>query len=73
MEIYEYALRIQSKGLKILKNASLSFLSVDLLIYKITAAVGAAVLRAAVADDIAEGHGDVDPKDLSHMPKVSSK
>jgi malate dehydrogenase (decarboxylating) len=35
----------------------------------ITAEVGAAVLRAAVTDDIAEGHGDVGPKDLSHMSK----
>lgn len=36
----------------------------------ITAEVGAAVLRAAVADDVAEGHGEVGPKDLSHMSKV---
>ncbi|XP_010523035.1 PREDICTED: NAD-dependent malic enzyme 2, mitochondrial [Tarenaya hassleriana] len=35
----------------------------------ITAEVGAAVLRAAVTEDIAEGHGDVGPKDLSHMSK----
>lgn len=38
----------------------------------ITAEVGAAVLRAAVSDDIVEGHGDVGPKDLSNMSKVSS-
>lgn len=38
----------------------------------ITAEVGAAVLRAAVTDDIAEGHGDVGPKDLGHMSKVLS-
>ncbi|KAG2243051.1 hypothetical protein Bca52824_095104 [Brassica carinata] len=35
----------------------------------ITAEVGAAVLRAAVSDDIVEGHGDVGPRDLSHMSK----
>ncbi|CAN7116815.1 unnamed protein product [Brassica rapa subsp. narinosa] len=35
----------------------------------ITAEVGAAVLRAAVSDDIVEGYGDVGPRDLSHMSK----
>ncbi|XP_010544377.1 PREDICTED: NAD-dependent malic enzyme 2, mitochondrial-like [Tarenaya hassleriana] len=35
----------------------------------ITAEVGAAVLRAAVKEDIAEGHGDVGPKELSHFSK----
>ncbi|KZV21822.1 NAD-dependent malic enzyme 2, mitochondrial [Dorcoceras hygrometricum] len=33
----------------------------------ITAEVGAAVLREAIADGVAEGHGDVGPKELSHM------
>lgn len=36
----------------------------------ITAEVGAAVLRAAVAEDVAEGHGEVGAKELSHMSKV---
>ncbi|KAF5187764.1 Nad-dependent malic enzyme [Thalictrum thalictroides] len=33
----------------------------------ITTEVGAAVLRAAVAEELAEGHGDVGPKELMHM------
>ncbi|KAJ8573231.1 hypothetical protein K7X08_009742 [Anisodus acutangulus] len=33
----------------------------------ITAEVGAAVLRAAVAEDLAEGHGDVGARELQHM------
>lgn len=37
----------------------------------ITAEVGAAVLRAAVAEDLAEGHGNVGPRELKHMSKVS--
>jgi hypothetical protein len=36
----------------------------------ITARVGAAVLRAAVAEDLAEGIGDVGPSELSSMPEV---
>nr|KJB09851.1 hypothetical protein B456_001G170700 [Gossypium raimondii] len=35
----------------------------------ITAEVGASVLRAAVAEEVAEGHGDVGPKELAHMSK----
>ncbi|KAG5251530.1 NAD-dependent malic enzyme family protein [Salix suchowensis] len=35
----------------------------------ITAEVGAAVLRAAVEEDLAEGHGDVGPRELKHMSK----
>ncbi|XP_042511536.1 NAD-dependent malic enzyme 59 kDa isoform, mitochondrial-like [Macadamia integrifolia] len=35
----------------------------------ITAEVGAAVIRAAVAEELAEGHGDVGPKELMHMSK----
>ncbi|KAI4303355.1 hypothetical protein MLD38_038998 [Melastoma candidum] len=35
----------------------------------ITAEVGAAVLRAAVSEGVAEGHGDVDQKELTHMSK----
>ncbi|XP_004306814.1 PREDICTED: NAD-dependent malic enzyme 59 kDa isoform, mitochondrial [Fragaria vesca subsp. vesca] len=35
----------------------------------ITAEVGAAVVRAAVAEDLAEGHGEVGPRELSHMSK----
>lgn len=35
----------------------------------ITAEVGAAVLRAAVEEDLAEGHGEVGPRDLKHMSK----
>ncbi|KAK1559153.1 hypothetical protein Q3G72_011228 [Acer saccharum] len=35
----------------------------------ITAEVGAAVLRAAVAEELAEGHGEVGPKELQHMSK----
>ncbi|GKV13093.1 hypothetical protein SLEP1_g24159 [Rubroshorea leprosula] len=31
--------------------------------------VGAAVLRAAVSEELAEGHGDVGPKELMHMSK----
>ncbi|GMH00533.1 hypothetical protein Nepgr_002372 [Nepenthes gracilis] len=38
-------------------------------IREITAEVGAAVLRAAVTEELAEGHCDVGPKDLSHMSK----
>ncbi|XP_022770380.1 NAD-dependent malic enzyme 2, mitochondrial-like isoform X2 [Durio zibethinus] len=36
----------------------------------ITAEVGASVVRAAVAEELAEGHGDVGPKELAHMSKV---
>lgn len=36
----------------------------------ITAEVGASVLRAAVAEELAEGHGDVGPRELAHMSKV---
>ncbi|KAM0030676.1 NAD-dependent malic enzyme 59 kDa isoform [Helianthus debilis subsp. tardiflorus] len=35
----------------------------------ITAQVGAAVVRAAVAEELAEGHGEVGPKELEHMSK----
>ncbi|GMN61363.1 hypothetical protein TIFTF001_030448 [Ficus carica] len=35
----------------------------------ITAEVGAAVLRAAVAEELAEGHGDMGPRELKHMSK----
>ncbi|KAH6838020.1 NAD-dependent malic enzyme 2 [Perilla frutescens var. hirtella] len=35
----------------------------------ITAEVGAAVLRAAIAEEVAEGHGEVGPRELSHMSK----
>ncbi|KAF9687796.1 hypothetical protein SADUNF_Sadunf02G0130400 [Salix dunnii] len=35
----------------------------------ITAEVGAAVLRAAIEEDLAEGHGDVGPRELKHMSK----
>ncbi|XP_057998126.1 NAD-dependent malic enzyme 2, mitochondrial isoform X2 [Hevea brasiliensis] len=35
----------------------------------ITAEVGAAVLRAAVAEGLAEGHGDVGPRELKNMSK----
>ncbi|KAL9257515.1 NAD-dependent malic enzyme 59 kDa isoform, mitochondrial-like protein [Drosera capensis] len=38
-------------------------------IREITAEVGAAVLRAAVAEELAEGHCDVGPKELSQMSK----
>ncbi|KAL5863557.1 hypothetical protein ACOSQ3_001071 [Xanthoceras sorbifolium] len=38
-------------------------------IRQITAEVGAAVLRAAVAEELAEGHGEVGPKELAHMSK----
>lgn len=36
----------------------------------ITAEVGASVLRAAVAEELAEGHGDKGPRELAHMSKV---
>ncbi|KAL6494031.1 hypothetical protein OROGR_031940 [Orobanche gracilis] len=35
----------------------------------ITAEVGACVLRAAVDQEVAEGHGEVGPRELSHMSK----
>ncbi|KAI3434360.1 Malic enzyme [Psidium guajava] len=35
----------------------------------ITAEVGAAVLQAAVAEELAEGHGDMGPRELMHMSK----
>ncbi|MQM08508.1 hypothetical protein Taro_041368 [Colocasia esculenta] len=35
----------------------------------ITTEVGAAVIRAAVAEKLAEGHGDVGPKELRSMSK----
>ncbi|KAF9602598.1 hypothetical protein IFM89_030204 [Coptis chinensis] len=35
----------------------------------ITTEVGAAVLRAALAEELAQGHGDVGPKELMHMSK----
>ncbi|KAK7349546.1 hypothetical protein VNO77_06994 [Canavalia gladiata] len=38
-------------------------------IRNVTAEVGAAVLRAAVEEELAEGHGDVGPRELSHMSK----
>lgn len=36
----------------------------------ITAEVGAAVVRAAVAEELAEGHGDMGPRELRQMSKV---
>lgn len=39
-------------------------------IRNVTAEVGAAVLRAAVAERIAEGQGAVGSKELEHMSKV---
>lgn len=39
-------------------------------IRKVTAEVGAAVLRAAVSEGLAEGHEGVGPKELAHMSKV---
>ncbi|KAJ0565578.1 putative malate dehydrogenase (decarboxylating) [Helianthus annuus] len=38
-------------------------------IRSITAEVGAAVLRAAVIEQVAEGRGEVGPKELAHMSK----
>ncbi|MCH99976.1 NAD-dependent malic enzyme, partial [Trifolium medium] len=38
-------------------------------IRNVTAEVGAAVLRAAVAEGLAEGHGVVGSKELEHMSK----
>ncbi|KAI7733633.1 hypothetical protein M8C21_028576 [Ambrosia artemisiifolia] len=38
-------------------------------IRSITAEVGAAVLRAAVVEQVAEGRGEVGPKELAHMSK----
>ncbi|GKU96894.1 hypothetical protein SLEP1_g10075 [Rubroshorea leprosula] len=40
------------------------------IIRHITAEFGAAVLRAAVGEELAEGHGDVGPKELMHMSKL---
>jgi hypothetical protein len=39
-------------------------------IREITAEVGAAVIQAAVAEGLAEGHGDVGPRELKNMSKV---
>lgn len=39
-------------------------------IRSITAEVGAAVLQAAVAEELAEGHCEVGPKELMNMCKV---
>ncbi|KAG5538442.1 hypothetical protein RHGRI_019125 [Rhododendron griersonianum] len=36
----------------------------------ITAEVGAAVIQAAVAEELAEGHGDIGPRELRQMSKV---
>lgn len=36
----------------------------------ITAEVGASVVRAAVAEEVAEGYGNVDPGELAYMSKV---
>lgn len=49
------------------KGINISFMC---SIRDITAEVGAAVLRAAVAEDLAEGHGDVGARELQHMSKV---
>ncbi|KAL4015416.1 hypothetical protein IC575_027663 [Cucumis melo] len=38
-------------------------------IREITAEVGAAVLRSAVSENLAEGHGDVGPRELRLMAK----
>lgn len=38
----------------------------------ITAQVGAAVVRAAVAEELAEGHCEMGPKELLHMSKVQT-
>lgn len=45
-------------------------LSTPCRIRHITTQVGAAVVHAAVAEDLAEGHGDVGLKELVHMSKV---
>lgn len=39
-------------------------------IREVTAEVGAAVLRAAVEEDLADGRDDVGPRELAHMSKV---
>nr|AFK40261.1 unknown [Lotus japonicus] len=38
-------------------------------IREVTAEVGAAVLRAAVEEDLADGRDDVGPRELAHMSK----
>ncbi|XP_058223736.1 NAD-dependent malic enzyme 59 kDa isoform, mitochondrial isoform X1 [Rhododendron vialii] len=38
----------------------------------ITAEVGAAVIRAAVAEELAEGHGDIGPRELRQMSKEAT-
>ncbi|XP_020094144.1 NAD-dependent malic enzyme 59 kDa isoform, mitochondrial isoform X1 [Ananas comosus] len=38
----------------------------------ITTRVGAAVVRAAIAEDLAEGHGDVDLKQLTNMSELDT-
>lgn len=48
------------------------YLSYECSIRHITAEVGAAVMRAAVAEELAEGHGDTGPRELQHMSKVRS-
>lgn len=62
------SIHLEVANVKLLsKGTNISFMC---SIRDITAEVGAAVLRAAVAEDLAEGHGDVGARELQHMSKV---
>lgn len=50
--------------------ANKSIILLHCSIRNVTAEVGAAVLRAAVAEGLAEGHGGVGSKELAHMSEV---
>lgn len=51
-------------------EANKLFLLLHCSIRNVTAEVGAAVLRAAIAEGLAEGHGGVGSKELEHMSEV---
>lgn len=56
--------------IKVKESALIGFFSVACSIRDITAEVGAAVIQAAVAEELAEGHGDIGPRELRQMSKV---
>lgn len=58
------------KGIEAICSSLIHCYYVCCSIRDITAEVGAAVLQAAIAEEVAEGHGEVGPKELAHMSKV---
>ncbi|KAE9460126.1 hypothetical protein C3L33_08008, partial [Rhododendron williamsianum] len=59
----------ETRMIKVKESALIGYFSVACSIRDITAEVGAAVIQAAVAEELAEGHGDIGPRELRQMSK----